>query len=121
MLGAAAGASNFLHAGLGTGERASRQSVGWGDGVYKSIDGGRTWTPPIRLQTSPFLNISTLVRAPPLPLADGFDPTGDWKCRTLKAGGGITAEWQAHEAFVLSTLRISADDVVAMISNDADA
>jgi predicted neuraminidase len=36
-----------------------------------SGDGGRTWAPPVRLQTSPFLNISTLVRAPPLPLADG--------------------------------------------------
>ncbi len=29
---------------VGTGERASRQSVGWGDGVYKSTDAGRTWT-----------------------------------------------------------------------------
>ncbi len=29
---------------LGTGERASRQSSGWGDGVYKSTDGGETWT-----------------------------------------------------------------------------
>ncbi len=29
---------------VGTGERASRQSVGWGDGVYKSTDGGRSWT-----------------------------------------------------------------------------
>ena len=28
---------------VGTGERASRQSVGWGDGVYKSTDGGKTW------------------------------------------------------------------------------
>ncbi len=28
----------------GTGERASRQSSGWGDGVYKSTDGGTTWT-----------------------------------------------------------------------------
>lgn len=28
---------------VGTGERASRQSVGWGDGVYKSTDAGRTW------------------------------------------------------------------------------
>ena len=25
----------------------------------------------------------------PLPLAEGFDPTGDWKCRTIKAGGGL--------------------------------
>ncbi len=29
---------------VGTGERASRQSVGWGDGIYKSTDAGRTWT-----------------------------------------------------------------------------
>jgi predicted neuraminidase len=36
-----------------------------------SSDGGATWSPPTKLQTSPFLNISTLVRAPPVPLADG--------------------------------------------------
>ncbi|MGM0670216.1 MAG: WD40/YVTN/BNR-like repeat-containing protein, partial [Gemmatimonadota bacterium] len=29
---------------VGTGERASRQSSSWGDGIYKSTDGGRTWT-----------------------------------------------------------------------------
>ncbi len=29
---------------VGTGERASRQSSGWGNGVYKSTDGGQTWT-----------------------------------------------------------------------------
>ncbi len=29
---------------VGTGERASRQSSSWGDGVYKSVDGGTTWT-----------------------------------------------------------------------------
>ncbi|MDH5642617.1 MAG: hypothetical protein OEY63_00325 [Gemmatimonadota bacterium] len=29
---------------VGTGERASRQSSSWGDGVYKSTDGGDTWT-----------------------------------------------------------------------------
>ena len=28
---------------LGTGENTSQRSVGWGDGVYKSLDGGRTW------------------------------------------------------------------------------
>ncbi|WP_434478780.1 hypothetical protein [Gemmatimonas sp.] len=28
---------------VGTGERANRQSVGWGDGVYKSTDAGKTW------------------------------------------------------------------------------
>ncbi|MYA33525.1 MAG: hypothetical protein F4037_02525 [Gemmatimonadales bacterium] len=29
---------------VGTGERANRQSSSWGDGVYKSTDGGGTWT-----------------------------------------------------------------------------
>jgi photosystem II stability/assembly factor-like uncharacterized protein len=29
---------------VGTGERANRQSSSWGDGVYKSTDGGKTWT-----------------------------------------------------------------------------
>ncbi len=28
---------------VGTGERANRQSSSWGDGVYKSTDGGSTW------------------------------------------------------------------------------
>ena len=29
---------------LGTGENSSNRSVGYGDGVYKSMDGGHTWT-----------------------------------------------------------------------------
>jgi photosystem II stability/assembly factor-like uncharacterized protein len=29
---------------VGTGEANNRQSSSWGNGVYKSIDGGRTWT-----------------------------------------------------------------------------
>jgi len=29
---------------VGTGEPSSRNSVAWGDGVYKSTDGGKTWT-----------------------------------------------------------------------------
>lgn len=29
---------------VGTGERANRQSNSWGDGVYRSTDGGRSWT-----------------------------------------------------------------------------
>src|SRR5688500_8349433 len=29
---------------VGTGERANRQSVGWGDGVYKSTDAGKQWS-----------------------------------------------------------------------------
>src|SRR5215475_11660041 len=29
---------------VGTGEANNRQSSSWGDGVYKSADGGKTWT-----------------------------------------------------------------------------
>ncbi|WP_153145076.1 exo-alpha-sialidase [Dechloromonas sp. H13] len=36
-----------------------------------SGDGGTSWSPPTKLPTSPFLNISTLGRAPPVALADG--------------------------------------------------
>ncbi|MEW6322940.1 MAG: hypothetical protein AB1635_17870 [Acidobacteriota bacterium] len=36
---------------VGTGERANRQSVGWGDGVYRSTDAGKTWT-NVGLRTS---------------------------------------------------------------------
>lgn len=36
-----------------------------------SEDDGETWSAPRRLISSPFLNLSTLVRAPPLPLDDG--------------------------------------------------
>ena len=36
---------------IGTGEATNRQSSGWGDGVYKSTDGGATWT-NVGLRTS---------------------------------------------------------------------
>lgn len=47
---------------------------GWaGSSINHSVstDGGKSWSKPSKLQTSPFANISTLVRTPPLPLADG--------------------------------------------------
>ena len=47
---------------------------GWaGSSINHTVsgDGGLTWSPATRLVTSPFFNISTLVRTPPLPLADG--------------------------------------------------
>ena len=35
--------ANPLEVWVGTGENNSQRSVGYGDGVYKSIDGGKTW------------------------------------------------------------------------------
>jgi HD-like signal output (HDOD) protein len=40
---------------------------------------------------------------------------------TLNAGGGITAEWSAHETFVLETLAITPDQIVALIQDGGDS
>lgn len=37
----------------------------------RSVDEGKTWSTPRRLVTSPFLNISTLVKGAPVAMADG--------------------------------------------------
>ncbi len=49
---------------VGTGERANRQSVSWGDGVYKSTDAGQTWT-NVGLKTS--MHIGRIVTPPVQP------------------------------------------------------
>jgi len=36
---------------VGTGEANNRQSSSWGDGVYKSVDAGQTWTPSGLVET----------------------------------------------------------------------
>ena len=52
-------------------------SVGYGGWAGSSInhalsgDAGKSWSPAAKLVASPFWNLSTLVRTPPLPLADG--------------------------------------------------
>jgi predicted neuraminidase len=47
---------------------------GWAGSAINAIvstDEGTTWSPPRRLISSPFFNISTLVKGVPLPLSDG--------------------------------------------------
>lgn len=47
---------------------------GWAGSAINAMysdDGGRNWSPPKRLITSPFFNVSTLVRNPPVFHADG--------------------------------------------------
>jgi predicted neuraminidase len=47
---------------------------GWAGSAVNAMvssDEGETWSPPRRLIASPFFNISTLVKGPLLPLADG--------------------------------------------------
>lgn len=47
---------------------------GWGGSAINAMvspDEGETWSSPRRLISSPFLNISTLVKGPPVQLADG--------------------------------------------------
>lgn len=71
---------------------------GWsGSSINHKIsdDGGRNWSAAEKLVTSPFLNLGTLVRAPPVALADGglglpvyhelFGRRGEW-LRFSKSG-----------------------------------
>ena len=47
---------------------------GWATSAVNYVtsdDGGKTWSPARRLVTSPFFNVSTLVRTPPVLLQDG--------------------------------------------------
>lgn len=73
---------------------------GWaGSSINHSVstDAGATWSPAAKLATSPFFNLSTLVRTPPLALADGgvglpvyhefIDKRGEWL--RLDAAGRI--------------------------------
>lgn len=46
---------------MGMGEDTSRNSCSWGDGVYKSLDGGKTWS---HLGLAPTKHISTVIIDP---------------------------------------------------------
>jgi predicted neuraminidase len=74
-------------------------SVGYGGWAGSSInhavsrDGGATWSPASKLITSPFWNFSTLVRTPPLPLADG-----GWGLPAYHEFAAKRAEWLRLDA-----------------------
>jgi photosystem II stability/assembly factor-like uncharacterized protein len=53
--------SNGDHVWIGTGENNPRNSVSWGDGVYRSIDGGETWE---HVGLSESFQVSTIIVHP---------------------------------------------------------
>ncbi|RLJ65281.1 sialidase family protein [Sulfurisoma sediminicola] len=74
-------------------------SVGYGGWAGSAInhvastDGGRNWSEASRLITSPFWNLSTLVRTPPMPLADG-----GWGLPAYHEFAAKRAEWLRLDA-----------------------
>jgi predicted neuraminidase len=74
-------------------------SVGYGGWAgssinhIESLDGGASWRPLEKLITSPFWNFSTLVRTPPLPLADG-----GWGLPAYHEFAAKRAEWLRLDA-----------------------
>lgn len=77
-------------------------SVGYGGWAGSSInhaesaDGGATWTPAEKLITSPFWNLSTLVRTPPLALDTGHGEL--WGLPAYHEFAAKRAEWLRLDA-----------------------
>lgn len=77
-------------------------SVGYGGWAGSAInhavssDGGASWSRASRLIASPFWNLSTLVRTPPLPLADGAD--GGFGLPAYHEFAAKRAEWLRLDA-----------------------
>jgi predicted neuraminidase len=120
---------------------------GWsGSSVNQRIseDGGQSWSPPEKLTTSPFFNMGTLVRAPPVALADGglglplyhelFGHRGEWlrigasgrilgKARLASPGSGLQPAVVAIDKQHGLALLRSADrrNGVVMADTTADA
>jgi photosystem II stability/assembly factor-like uncharacterized protein len=98
---------------VGTGERANRQSVSWGDGIYKSTDGAKTWT-NVGLKTS--MHIGRIVTHPSNPAvvyvaAQGsvWGPGGDRGLYRTMDGGKT---WQR-------TLHVDDDTGVTEVAMDS--
>lgn len=99
---------------------------GWaGSSINHSVstDAGRTWSKPTKLQTSPFANISTLVRTPPLPLADGglglpvyhefIGKHGEW-LRLSATGRILDKARMAHDVRTLQPAIVALDEQRAL-------
>lgn len=95
----------------------------------RSTDGGRQWSPPERLSTSPLAGYGTALGSPPLPLADGglglplshdlFAGHGEWL--RLDARGRIVDKARlAHPVRALQPALIGLDEQRALaLSRDA--
>lgn len=91
-------------------------SVGYGGWAGSAInhttsaDGGQTWSRSERLVTSPFWNLSTLVRTPPLALADDVGGGGGFGLPIYHEFAAKRAEWLRLDAAgrVLDKARIPA-------------
>lgn len=59
-------------------DRLARFEATFGDAVAEATAGGSKEDVAI---------LNAALAGAPLPLAEGFDPTGNWNCRTIKAGG----------------------------------
>ena len=68
----------------GTGEPNNRQSSSWGDGVYKSLDGGETWTPHGAARTRTTSAASSSIR--PIPTSSTSPRSATCGGRTTNAG-----------------------------------
>ncbi|MEW5982826.1 MAG: hypothetical protein AB1806_10710 [Acidobacteriota bacterium] len=103
---------------VGTGEANNRNDVGWGDGIYKSVDGGATFT---NVGLKDTFQIARIVLHPTdtrvayvAAVGDLWGPTGD-RGLFKTADGGLT--WQKLQRGLPQGNRAGATDIVMDPSN----
>ena len=105
---------------VGTGEATNRNSVGWGDGIYKSVDGGRTFTNMGLRDTYQISEIATHPTNPDIVYVAAvghlFDYSGDRGLYKTTDGG---ATWTKLTSGLPDDKRVGAT-VVAMDPDDPE-